>query len=119
MSETALDLRRSRQENAEPARARELDARDPERRLADPSLALQHERGSRSNSVTRSAMRFQKADACSSLIRAWRMNPHSLPSRYAASDSRAATAKSLKSSGIVSASGPGSTATKNIRAVRP
>ena len=46
MSEAALGLRRSRQEDAEPTRARELDAREPERRLADPSLALQHERGS-------------------------------------------------------------------------
>jgi hypothetical protein len=46
VSEAALGLRRSRQEDSKPARARELDAREPERRLADPSLALQHERGS-------------------------------------------------------------------------
>ena len=46
VSETALGLRRSRQKDAEPTRARDLDAREPERRLADPSLTLQHERGS-------------------------------------------------------------------------
>src|SRR5437773_11612393 len=46
MSEAALGLRRPRQEDAQPTRARELDAREPERRLADPGVALQHERGS-------------------------------------------------------------------------
>jgi hypothetical protein len=46
VSEPALGLRRSRHKDAEPPRARELDAREPKRRLADPSLALQHQRAS-------------------------------------------------------------------------
>ena len=41
------------------------------------------DRGSRSNSATSSAIRSQKSDACASEMRAWRMKPHSFPSRKA------------------------------------
>src|SRR5581483_3282179 len=38
-----LDLRRTRNENAESAVASELDGRKPQRRLADAGLSLEHE----------------------------------------------------------------------------
>ena len=44
MREAALGLGRPRREDAQSARARMLDAGEPERRLADPGLALEHER---------------------------------------------------------------------------
>ena len=43
--EPALGLGRPRREHAQAPPARSLDAREPERRLADPRLALEHERG--------------------------------------------------------------------------
>src|SRR5947209_4551650 len=49
---------------------------------------------------------FPELRPCASEMLACRMNPHSFPARYAASDPRAATSKSLKSRGIWSSSGP-------------
>ena len=43
-AEPGLGGRRARREHAEASRAGELHARFPERRLADPGLALEHER---------------------------------------------------------------------------
>jgi len=44
VSQAALGLGRPRRENAHPPSARVLDPRKPERRLANPRLALEHER---------------------------------------------------------------------------
>ena len=46
MHEPALGLGWPRAENAQPPRARVFDTGKPERRLADPSVALEHERES-------------------------------------------------------------------------
>ncbi len=43
--EPALRLRRSRREHTRPCERAQLDARQPERRLADPGVTLEHERG--------------------------------------------------------------------------
>ena len=45
VGEAALGLGRSRREDAQSTRARMLDAGQPERRLPDPRIALQHECG--------------------------------------------------------------------------
>ena len=45
VSETALGLGWTRREDAHTPLARMLDARRPERRLTDPCLTLEHERG--------------------------------------------------------------------------
>ena len=45
MGEAALGLGRSRREDAQSLRVRVLEARQPEGRLADTGIALEHERG--------------------------------------------------------------------------
>jgi hypothetical protein len=45
MGNAQLDLGRPRGENTEPALARGVDAGEPESRLPDPRLALEHQRG--------------------------------------------------------------------------
>ena len=47
MREAALGLGRLRHEDAQTPRACMLDAREPQRRLADARLALEHERNRR------------------------------------------------------------------------
>ncbi len=51
-------------EDAQTLRARTLDAREPERRLADPGLALEHERGGPSRAPSMNAARRRAPRPC-------------------------------------------------------